>query len=82
MEDNRRKRVETAKLTIAVKKKRYTAGLHVLSQQYMTGPMVLDDMEEREQQQAARIESSREEAPRVSFSEGLGCRFESTQQVS
>ena len=47
LEENRRKRVETAKQVIAAKKKRYTAGLHVSSQRYMTGPVVLDDLEER-----------------------------------
>jgi hypothetical protein len=60
LEDNCCKRVETAKLTISAKKKRYTGGLHVLSQRYMTGLMVLDDMEERKQQQAAVVSSCQE----------------------
>jgi beta-lactamase regulating signal transducer with metallopeptidase domain len=42
MEENRRKRVETAKQVIAANEKRYTAGLHVSGQQYLTGPEVLD----------------------------------------
>ena len=52
LEENRRKRVETLKQLIAAKKKRYTAGLHVSAQRFITGPVVRDDMEEREQQQA------------------------------
>ena len=60
MEENRRKRVETAKQVIAAKKKRYTAGLHVSGQRYLTGPEVLDEQEERERQQAAVLSTRQE----------------------
>ena len=54
-EEIRLKRIETSKQIVDAKKKRYTAGLHVSCQRYMVGPVVLDDLEEREQMQAAVI---------------------------
>jgi hypothetical protein len=49
IEEIRRKRVETAKQIIGSKIKKYSSGLHVAAQRWMTGPDVLDDLEEREQ---------------------------------
>ena len=60
LEENRRKRVETAKQAIAKKTKRYTAGLHVAAQRYMIGPMVLEYQEEREREQKATLSSRQE----------------------
>ena len=58
--ENRCKRVETAKKIIGKKKKKYSSGLHVAPQQWMTGPDVLNDFEEREQQQAAVLSGCQE----------------------
>ena len=60
LEENRRKRVETAKQIIGTKTKRYSSGLHVAAQRWMTGPDVLDNIEEREQQQAAVLSGRQE----------------------
>jgi hypothetical protein len=60
LEENRRKRVETAKQIISEKKKKYSSGLHVAAQRWMTGPDVLDNLEEREQQQAAVLSHRQE----------------------
>lgn len=59
-EEIRLKRIETSKQIVIDKKKRYTAGLHVSCQRYMVGPAVLDDLEEREQMQAAVISGRQE----------------------
>jgi hypothetical protein len=42
-----------AKQIIGKKKKKYSSGLHMAAQRWLTGPFVLDDLEEREQVQAA-----------------------------
>jgi hypothetical protein len=47
LEENQRKRVETAKQIIGAKTKRYSSGLLVAAQQWMTGPDVLNNMEKR-----------------------------------
>ncbi len=59
-EEVRLKRIETSKQIVVSKKKRYTSGLHVSCQRFMVGPEFLDDLQEREQMQAA-IVSGRQE---------------------
>ena len=54
-EDNRRKRAQTALDVINAKKKRYTAGLLVTAKKYMLGPDVLQNLEERQQQQEDKV---------------------------
>lgn len=61
LEENRRKRVETAKQIISAKTKKYSSGLHhVAANRWMTGPDVLNNLEEREQQQATLLSERQE----------------------
>ncbi len=72
LEENRRKRVETANQIIGEKNKKYSSGLHVAAQQWMTGPDVLDDLEERAAAGSCPFGLSREEVARVSISQEEG----------
>jgi len=72
IEEIRRKRVETAKQIIGSKTKKYSSGLHVAAQQWMTGPDVLDDLEERAAAGGRRFGASREEVARVPSSKEQG----------
>ena len=59
-EERKRKQIEKAKEIIAAKKKRYSAGLHVLSNQFRIGPNVLKELEERLQNNQDKISQSEE----------------------
>jgi hypothetical protein len=60
LEDNRRKRVQTAVDAINSKKKRYTAGLHASAGQFALGPDVLRNIQERRQQQDDKVSEQQE----------------------
>jgi hypothetical protein len=65
-EENRLKKIESALEVINSKSKHYSAGTHVAAQRYLLGPEVLDNIEERQQQQVDKM-SERQEKKHQEF---------------